>query len=328
MKKRVKLEIILGKRELEPYPDQYKYVMSLFNQGKIKPVKTSQLNGKKPALHTEWWLIEKKEDFSHFKDEILLNTERHISIDYYIRHLDEYAKDRPYVRRLSEYLQAHYDDISRTAVSENERCVEIWGYEKFISEGEGKKILRRCNFPLSGLNTYTTAEPFAYCPLSRSAPQTLLITENRDPFVGMKRFLLEGHPTILGQEIGTLIYGCGERVLSTFNAFAVNAESYMFDKYNCYLYTGDLDWVGIDIFERLAEKFKEVGVLRPFVPYYLAMLKKGQNAKSLPAMSEFQNKRNSGLFFSYFDTATVETMKSILESGRYISQEFLNIKDY
>ena len=237
--KKVSLEELLEKRERDSYESQYRYVMELIDTGKIKPVKSSAGNGRKPALHTQYWLVEE-----------------------------------------------------------------------------------------TVLNVYSTAEPFAYFAAHRDVPQKILILENKDPFFGMRRYLLERNKRILGEKIGTLIYGAGKRVVSSFREFAISAEPYMKESGNELLYFGDLDYEGIVIYETLVQTFAPSGMIRPFVPAYLAMLNKGDSVKSLPLSKEHQNKNITGIFFTFFDEQTAGRMKKILESGRYIPQEILNTDDY
>ena len=176
MKKR-SLDEILGKHIQDPYDVQYQYVMGLLSSGQVKPVKSSPGNGKKPALHMQYWLIEEKPDYSAWKDELLYRTDTHIQVDYYLHHLDIYDQDRRYVRRLSEYLQRN-GGMPSSPISRNERSFEIWGEEKFLTGGAGRTILNRCKIDESALNTYSTAEPFAYYASHRTTPQKILILEN------------------------------------------------------------------------------------------------------------------------------------------------------
>lgn len=326
MKKR-SLEELLGKHIHDPYEAQYQYVMNLLGEGQIKPVKSSPGNGKKPALHTQYWLAEDEPDYSAWKEELLYKTDPHIHVGYYLHHLDTYDHDREYVRRLSQYLESR-GGFPDSSISRNERSFEVWGEEKFLSGGAGRTILGRCRIDESDLNIYSTAEPFAYFASHRITPQKLLILENKDPFFGMRKYLLEGNRTILGEEIGTLIYGAGKRVVSSFRAFEISAEPYMKDPGNELLYFGDLDYEGILIYETLSDVFLGTGLIRPFVPAYLAMLDKGDLARTLPAAKEHQNQNNNGSFFSFFDEKTISRMRFVLESGRYIPQEILNTEDY
>lgn len=58
---RQSLETVLDEMKNVPYAEQYKYIKALLETGKIKPVKSSGKNGKKPALYLEYWLVEKEQ---------------------------------------------------------------------------------------------------------------------------------------------------------------------------------------------------------------------------------------------------------------------------
>jgi hypothetical protein len=325
--KRKSLEELLGNRIQEPYDSQYHYIMQLIDEGKIKPVRASGKNGKKPALYTEYHILEEKSDYSGLEEELLYQTDPLISVDYYVRHPQVYLKERESVRLLDQFLKKRKDRL-KVEVSFNERCFEIWGYEKFLSKAAGKTLLKHCGLDLYFLNCYPTAEPFAYYAHSRMTPQKILILENKDPFFSMRKHLLSGKDEILGEKIGTLIYGAGKRVVSSFQEFSISAEPYMKEAGNELLYFGDLDYEGIGIYENLARTFENQGRIKPFRPAYISMLKEADNAPKLPASKEQQNRNIDGSFFSYFDEQTVRDMKKILEKDLYIPQEILNISDF
>ena len=48
----------------------------------------------------------------------------------------------------------------------------------------------------------------------------------------------------------------------------------------------------------------------------------------LPETKEKQNRNISQAFFSYFEEEQVQRMQGILEAGKYIPQEILNITDF
>jgi len=325
--KKLSLDDILGKRIWESYEEQYRYVLQLIEAGKIEPVKRSSKNGKKPSLYTMYWMIDEKPDYSAEKEELLYRTDPLINVDYYLRHLDTYVKERKYVQRLNDFLQSHVEDLN-IAISRNERSFAIWGEEKFLSGGAGRTVLGHCGIEEQFLNCYFTAEPFAYYAAHRNVPQKLLIIENKDPFFGMRKHLLEGYETILGSYIGTLIYGAGKRVVSSFKEFSISAEPYMKEEGNELLYFGDLDYEGIGIYENLVQTMGGTFEIRPFIPAYHAMLEKSAKMKTLPSTKEKQNRNIKDVFFSWFDSDTVIRMKDLLEKDQYLPQEILNIRDY
>ena len=325
--KRQSLEVILGEMNSAPYLEQYEYIQAQMDAGSIKPVKSAGKNGKKPALHLEYWLLDEQEDYSELEQELLYATDIGISIDYYLHNLAVYAKEREAVRQLHNFLQKHRE-LLQTSVSYNERSLQIWGYEKFLSQGNSKTILKHCRLDMAFLNCYSTTEPFAYFTLTRKAPHKLLIIENKDTFFSMRRHLLAGHSTILGEKFGTLIYGAGKRVISSFQQFALSAEPYMLHEDNEFYYFGDLDYEGIGIYEKLANCFQRQAKLKPFVAAYAKMLTKSRELPQLPTTKEGQNRQLEGFFFNYFEGITQDDMRELLEQNLYIPQEILTILDY
>ena len=183
---------------------------------------------------------------------------------------------------------------------------------------------------------YGTTEPLAYYAHTREVPQKLLIVENKDTFYSMRRHLLDGKSTILGEPVGTLIYGAGKGILKSFQDFDLCVEPYMKEPGNEILYFGDLDYEGIGIYESLAGMFAKSWQIRPFTAAYYEMLKKAEEGKKgdldvgvemLPDTKDGQVHRECEHFFSYFDMDQVYQMKRILEAGKYIPQEILNISD-
>ena len=60
--KRIGLEEVLRKQRDLPYEEQYRYVRRLLKEERIRPVKASGTNGKKPALYREYWLLEEEKE--------------------------------------------------------------------------------------------------------------------------------------------------------------------------------------------------------------------------------------------------------------------------
>lgn len=324
--KRVSLDELLGKRSATSYAEQHRFVMGLLEAGRIKPLKRSGTNGKKPALHLEYWLADEAPDHAAYQEELLYHTTPRIDVDYYLRHLAVYEQERAAVRAVHEFLREGSDGLLQE-MSFNERSFQIWGEEKFLLQGAGKTVWKHCGFEMAELNCYKTAEPFSYYAHHRRIPQKILVVENKDTFFSMRRHLLEGARTLLGEEIGTLVYGAGKRVVSSFREFSLSAEPYMKEAANELLYFGDLDYEGIGIYENLSEALAAPWEIRPFAAAYLAMLRKGDGIV-LPQTKERQNRKIAGDFFTCFKAADVLAMKRILEAGRYIPQEILHMEDF
>lgn len=325
--KRITLEALLSKRHQLDYSQQYTYITGLLEAGRIKPLKASGKNGKKPALYREYWLLEEKEDFGPLLEELKFRLVPSISIDYYQSHPDVYQQERPWVLMLDAWLRKQKGRIP-VSESVNERSFEIWGREKFLTREQGRKILKHCGVSPEALNLYETTEPLACYAHTRAVPQNLLILENKDTFYSMRRHLLDGGESIFGVPIGTLIYGAGKGILRSFRDFELCVEPYMADARNHIWYFGDLDYEGIGIWEHLAALCRPRRDIRPFGPAYEAMLEKAKQVRSLPDTKEQQNRNIDDTFFGYFPEDRSREMKRILEEGAYIPQEILNITDF
>ena len=69
--KRITLEELEKQEKAENYRNLYEIIISLIENKKIKPIQASGLNGKKTALYKEYRIIEEKEDFSVYEEELL-----------------------------------------------------------------------------------------------------------------------------------------------------------------------------------------------------------------------------------------------------------------
>ncbi|MCI8950622.1 MAG: hypothetical protein HFG49_11375 [Lachnospiraceae bacterium] len=325
--KRISLEEIIEKKQGLDYGQQYAYVIERIESGKIRPVKASGKNGKKPALYREYWIVEESNlDRKALLEELTFDMVPEISIDYYRAHLDCYQKERHWVQMLNWYLKNSKEKLGQPE-SINERSFEIWNREKFLLKENGKKIISHCGLEPELFHMYETTEPLAYYSHTRKTPQNLLILENKDTFFSMRRHLLEGGREIFAVSIGTLIYGGGKRIIRSFQDFDCCMEPYMRADGNQIYYFGDLDYEGIGIYESLVTAFEGQWEILPFIPAYQAMLKKARYVKELPGTKEQQNHNIRGSFFHWFDEETAVEMQKILEAEQYVPQEIINITD-
>ncbi len=190
--KKISLEQLQRESRTESYPEQYRYICAQIEENKIMPVKNSPLNGKKPALHTSYWLVEEKPDYGEEIAELQFQTVPAIRTDYYLKNPEVYRQERNWVRLLNRFFLERSEAGSRhlPPVSLNERSFQIWGREKFLQREQGRKILAHCGISLEELHVYRTTEPLAYYSRTRQVPQTILILENKDTFYTMRRWLM------------------------------------------------------------------------------------------------------------------------------------------
>lgn len=327
--KRITLDEIEIQYRLENYQVLYEKIMLLIQQERIKPVYASGKNGKKPALYKEYWVLEEQEDNSQYIEELLYFYVSDIETTYYLKHISQYREDREWLFLLNQYLKKNRKKL-QTSKSMNERSFEIWYREKFLKEEQGKKILKRCGISLERLNIYETTEPLAYYSATKQIPQNILILENKDTFYSMRRSLMSGQNTILGVEIGTVIYGAGKGIIRSFQDFSLCAEPYMREPDNHICYLGDLDYEGIRIYEGLVRVFERERIIEPFREGYLKMLHSAQaiGINFLPDMKKGQNSDIGDIFQKYFEKDDFMCMQQILEQGKYIPQEILSIEDF
>ena len=286
--KKITLEQLIRQSGEESYPEQYRYICGLIQSNRLIPVKASSLNGKKPALHQSYWVVEEAPDYREEIEELKFRMAPEIRTDYYLRHPQVYREEVLWVRRLNRYFLERAENrekaVEPTFISLNERSFQIWGREKFLQREQGRTVLDHCGVTIDQLHVYGTTEPLPYYSRIRRVPQTILILENKDTFYSMRRFLsAEGErdgrcldtgsgeqseygKTISGQgegplaepgrifgvEIGTVIYGAGKGILRSFEDFCSCVEPHVNDAGNEILYFGDLDYEGIGIYEHLA----------------------------------------------------------------------------
>ncbi|MCR5836450.1 MAG: DUF2220 domain-containing protein [Lachnospiraceae bacterium] len=324
--KKISVDDLLKSCNKRDYKEQYEFIIRKIEDNKIKPVIASGKNGKTPSLYNSYWIIEEEKDYSVLEEELKFRIHPKISIDYYMKHIEQYEEEREFVLLLNDYLYKN-DEKLKYPESVNERSFEIWRREKFISKENGKTILNHCGIDIDYLNVYDTVEPLAYYTKTTNTPQNILIIENKDTFFSMRKHLIEFSDEIFGTVIGTIIYGGGKRIIRSFRDFDFCVEPHMRQKENNILYFGDLDYEGIGMFERLEEIFRERWKIMPFVEAYKAMLIKIDDFSNLPDTKEKQNRNITELFFAYFDQKTVSDMKEILENDKYIPQEIINISD-
>jgi len=334
--KKISLEQLLEESGLENYPDQYRYVCSKIQEHKLLPVKSSSLNGKKPALHLSYWLVEEAPDDQEQEEELKFQMSPMIRTDYYLKHPEVFRREAKWVRLLNRFfLGPGYGEL--LPVSLNERSFQIWGREKFLQREQGRKILTHCGVELGQLCVYDTTEPLAYYSCHKEVPQAVLILENKDTFYSMRRHLAEGARQMFGMPVGTVIYGAGKGILRSFEDFRFCVEPHINAPENQLLYFGDLDYEGIGIYEHLAELFSSPGEdggkipeIRPFLQAYEKMLDKARQCGMdfLPETSENQNRKLSGRFFQYFAPERIRDMEQILDAGKYIPQEIINRTDF
>ena len=330
-KQKVQLtELILQYSKFD-YLQLYQYILSEIEKGKLKPIKASKLNGKKPALYNAYWRLEEENDYSDIIEEMTYQISPLLDMSSYKTKPEKYLSDREKIQSLSNYLIKKKECLN-TLETINERSFEIFHREKFLDREGGSELLKRLGFSAEKLNFYQTTEPMSYYSHKKQTPQNFLIIENKDTFYSMRKHLILGNKDILGLEIGTLIYGGGKGIYKSFEDYINSVEPYFHDAKNTVFYFGDLDYEGILIYENLVERYQALVEIKLFTTAYIKMLEKMRkmqlNLYDLPKTKEGQNQKIGTYFLKQFSEEIQENIRMILEEKRYIPQEILNGNDY
>lgn len=326
-KNTITLDEIQNLYKINDYNMLYKTVNDLINNEKLSPIKAGGGNGRNPGMYKKYRIIRKEEDLSSYLDEINFKLCAEFDVSYYKKHLNKYKEHRKYILMLNDFFLNKRNKL-KDYISMNERSFQIWNREKFLQKEEGKTILKNLNIDLKTLNYYDTSEPLAYYSSSKKVPQNVLIIENKDTYYTFRKHLIKKQRSIFNKEINTVIYGAGKNIIKTINDFDISVEEHVSDKRNTIYYFGDLDYEGILIYEKFHEKMSKSYKVKPFIEAYDMMIEKYiSNHVLLPETKEGQNKNINDYFLSCFDEKNKEKITTILESGRYIPQEIINIED-
>lgn len=325
-KNKVSLKEIDSYFDVKNYIDLCNLVNELIYNDDIKPIKSSNMNGKSPALYNRYTII-RKNDIRDYTDEILYKINHNLDVSKYLKNQSLYEKDRDKILMLSEFLDNNIEKLEKR-ISMNERSFQIWHREKFLQKEGGKTLIKNLGIDQNFLNFYNTTEPLSYYSRDKNTPQNVLIIENKDTFYSMRNFVISGK-TIIKENISTIIYGGGKGIYRSFEDFDLCVEPYLSNKNNKFLYFGDLDYEGILIYEKLSEIFKDEYNIEPFIEGYKKIIEKYKNMDiDLPVSKDNQNKNIDNKFINYFDKYYKNEIENILKSGLYIPQEILNVEDF
>lgn len=154
-------------------------------------------------------------------------------------------------------------------MSRRERSFSIFGDEKVLDY----HLTLLDNIGISGenLHYYETPEQcFSdYIPV-RKSQMMLLICENKDIWFNIRRLMYEnGHHILFGTHIDGVIFGQGNDITGK-GKFHSYSQFLGADQIT-YLYCGDIDRAGFDIFLRLCKETKGI-TISLFLPAYHKML--------------------------------------------------------
>lgn len=307
----------------ENYADGWSFVNDQVNQGLLIPVKNSGSNGMKPPLYQRYRRPAVKKDNRQLLLQLKQEVLPPLSVSHYRTHLAQFEKDRPMILQLQAWLADHPEPPA--AASVNERSFEIFHQEKVLA-CHGQRLLKNLKIHWDRLQVYETCEPVSSYSASRT-PGPILIVENLDPFVTVRRLLMEGQKTICGMPVSTVVYGAGKNIVRTFRDLLEFGPAEIQASLDQVYYWGDLDWEGLQIYESLCARWPEQ-TFHLFLPGYLAMLVKAEGYEDLPLMKEGQRENWNCPILAAFEPSRREQLSAILKNRTYIPQEILGAADY
>ena len=151
---------------------------------------------------------------------------------------------------------------------------------------------------------------------------TLLICENKDIWFNIRRRMYEDSAnSIFGVRIDGVVYGCGNKVsergaLSEYTRF-MDTESVQ------YLYWGDIDRAGLNIYLSLIKNNPDISV-QLFVPAYEEMLNLAEK-RNIPDSTD--NRERIGDYSCIYQLFTEESKNRLTEyitDNKRIPQEIIN----
>jgi hypothetical protein len=269
-KKTIPLDVLKVMVNSRDYRTLVSVVQSLQEDGILKPVLSSGLNGLNPSLYIKYHIDLPVADYSAQLREIKA-LHHAIRIDRYLHSPKKYLEVRDLIYPLSEYLKLHSSELSEE-MSENERAYAIWHDEKVLDSPKNVATLRDVGV-LSMLNVYPTPEPFFKYQVTPT-PSSVLVIENKDPWFSVRKLMLEtqNHVTLFNIPLECVLYGEGRKASRKSNGL----QRYLLtdigtDFKGTVYYWGDLDYEGISIYLDVV-RYNPSLHIEPLVSAYVNML--------------------------------------------------------
>lgn len=322
-KKNITLEelAVLLKTETADTKALFDMVSRLVDDCVLEPVKSAGQNGnRKYPMQKKYRIRIKEEPGAEAEKQIRQLHPALRKSGYLSLHVREYVKHKEVIDCLNSFLFAKRPG---EPVSRKERSFEIFGREKVLDDPEVKSLLRHMAITDADLGFYDTPEYcfHDYIPERKSA-LTLLICENKDIWFNIRRCMFEDHFTSLfGVAIDGVVYGNGNKVSHKQGAL-VEYVRFMGDPDVSFLYWGDIDREGFDIFRRTREVNASLKI-ELFLPGYRKMM---ERARTIRPEDSPSSKKEGASFADLFEGFSIEEqifLNRVLEENKLIPQEII-----
>lgn len=248
--------------------------------GLMEPVKSANGNGRHPELKTMYWFQPASVN-ALWSDMDIVRVSDRLNITAYIKQPElQTDADWQRIEKVYEFLGKR---DSREWATREERSLELFGSEKWLSEELGMLFLRRVGMTLEGIKAKVHGEPFVFWPrpgISLKHAECVLVVENLSLFHTLRR-VMELDGSVLNLRPDLLIYGEGKKIeasLPFLNEITQSTDIKI-------MYAGDIDPEGWGIYVRLKRKHPsyEIGLA---LPLYEAMV---LNMKTVSAENQKQD---------------------------------------
>lgn len=250
-------------------------VEALLHKGYLQPVKSSLTNGNKRfPIYLKYRITLPAESFDSELSEIASLHPALQAQSYLQKKPALYRKYRGLLCKLDQYLFRQAN--APVPVSRKERSFEIFDEEKALDDRSFCGLLENLGIDSQVLGYYDTPD-FCfndYIPVQKPR-MTLLICENKDIWFNIRRIMFEQKRfTIFGIQLDGVVYGCGNKVSQ--KGALTSYTHFMGTDAVTYLYWGDIDRAGLDIYQGLLQGNPNMDI-QLFVPAYEEMLRLAQN---------------------------------------------------
>lgn len=298
------------------------------SNGLLKAVVSSGTNGNlKYPVYMKYRIIPPKNDNSDLLSEI---SSLHILLQkngVLLKNPELYRSYRNELRLLSNYLFCKGTDV--IPISRKERSFEIFGEEKKLDTKTqtGKNpfcnLLKRLEISGELLGFYDTPEYCFHDYIPRRTPKmTILICENKDIWFNIRRMMFENNVyTLWGTSFDGVLYGEGGKISEP--RALTEYTKFLGDHNINYLYWGDIDREGLNIFIRLCRNDPDIKISL-FLPAYCEMLERAENIPVPPSDDKRGIMDDYSKIYKMFPDKYSIMLKNSISGNKRIPQEIIS----
>lgn len=299
----------------------YYQIEALCSEGIVEPVKNSGKNGNISfPLYKKYRILVKEQTDENALQVIKGLHPLLLQSGYLSANPALYSNYKAVINGLNSFFFSGQDNAF---ISRKERSFAIFGHEKILDDSSVKALLRKLQISEADLLFYDTPEYcfHDYIP-TRKEIMTLLICENKDIWFNIRRCMFEdGLRTLFGTDIDGVVYGEGNRISDKTGALQEYVK-FMGNPSVKFLYWGDIDREGFDIFRRTKTANDSLDISL-YIPGYRKMIEKarGLTAEDSPS-SKKQGMQFDDLLTGFSDEEQLY-IKDILDRNKLIPQEII-----